>query len=114
MAKKTINFWFKGHQILAVQKSKNSYHFFVCYANPMVKANDSLAILKKLIGFKWGENAIIAEPFIEKNAYSMYAICFIRSKKKGLELAEALCMKLYDLEGPIRKYKEYEFSGEKS
>lgn len=113
MAKETINFWFKGHQIIAVQKGRKKYHFFVCYMNPMVELDDSLAIVKELSGLKWKDNAIMADPFAEKNAYSMYAMHFVRPRKEGLELAEALCTKLYDLEGPMRKYKDFEFNGGK-
>ena len=112
MSKNHFEFWYNGHQVLAVRNHDNIYHFYVGLVEPARIRNpifdDYLARY-----FENDSTITITSQFDETSAnrelYSAYALSFFSTKDAGIEAAFHLCRAISQLDYSERDYQEFKF-----
>lgn len=113
MNKNHFDFWYKGHQILAVRDHDDIFHFYVGLVDA---SRIEVKSFKRFLANNVENDDLIKiatefkEPFANKNLYSMYALSFFSTKKAGIEVAMHLCEAVSMLDYPEKDYREFKFN----
>lgn len=113
MRKYHFDFWYKGHQVLAIHDYDNVFHFYIgltdvsriCnkffreYLANNVENDTDIKVTNRFI-----------EPYANKELYSMHALNFYSTKEAGIEVALHLCEVISVLDYPEKDYKEFNFT----